>query len=133
MSYYKPSSIKLVEYNLLKMSDEKVWARLLPLTLPMGLARGAFEDIQSRSHSYEKAKICVAKVNGRIVAWAFVNKLAGMTYSSLWAFTHPSYRQKGLQSEYLMPYWAKREKKCGYQNDNLRRKKTFAAYERAKA
>lgn len=129
----KYKSLKLVEYDLLKLSNPKIWKRLRELTLPYGIAVGVFEEIEARGyHGYERFKICLLKVNNRIVAWACVNQLAGMKYSNIWAFTDPQYRNKGLQKDYLMPYWAKREPKCGYQNDNERRKRTFAAYERAK-
>lgn len=87
----------------------------------------AFFGIQYKDDlkDYKRATIRIVCDHGKPIAWGLVIRWQPNPIPKLWIYTHPDYRNRGIQRDYILPYWKKHAPECTYQERYESQRQTF--------
>lgn len=120
------TTISLIDLNEMHPNDPR-WDIIQDLVVPGWSAQDLFQRLRKEGSGimglYE---LSLVYLDGVAVAWGLrlrKNRLLGRTY--LWLYTHPDYRNRGIQKNVIIPYWNKLGEEFHVQADSVDQKETF--------
>lgn len=115
-----------VEFDLRKLRFESpLWDDLLGLTVEGWAAKEEFRLIRRGHYKRGSFKILIVFDGDKPIAWGMRVQWKFDEHPNIWLYTHPEYRNMGIQKNIILPHWNKVKETFTVWGETDVQKKTF--------